>query len=680
MKILSDILVKAGVLVEGDVSANNLNATTSVVANTVYANSAFKNNSNNNMSLSFNGSAVVITTDAGNTINAFGNGNVSIGNSVNAGYKLDVAGTTRLNGNVTLGDGSNLITTNQFYVGATNYANSVFVGWDTSAVYLGYNMGNLFVDIATNVTNKVRFRNTGGVLVESFAGSGVRMVVADASGLLSTQAFSANVNAFQEYTYTATAGQTTFTATYTVGQVFVYYNGSKLEPSEYTATNGTSIVLSPGVNAGDIIDIIAYQTGAGIGGSGTTNYLSKWTASGTVGNSLIYDNGTSVGVNTTTLTLKFNVAGDTYSSQGFFVQNNADTFLGSLNNTSGMVVNGGTGANPSNTYIVAGGNRVVSVLATGATTFSGTVTANSLTVTPASGSSYLTLNTTVSAVNSSQIYFTKGGTSYWDLGAFNIGAAGSNDFSLYNRTTSTNAITVLAATGRVGFGTVSPLSNIHILNGSGNGAEVYASFGSTSIYSEFVHNAFGGALNLRRESDGQTNTIFRAYGNSSLNAVTGNVMIGTTTDNGYKLQVNGNVNANGLYINTGTFSSGSVAGRISSNVSGTTYCLLARLDQDAGWIARGTVVCASWTVWNVSDVYIRKAYASSSVTASITGVSKSGQDFAIVDINYSGARYLAFKFSGGNGEVDVNLTGFGLSSYLNMVTSGVTENSTLASY
>lgn len=74
-----------------------------------------------------------------------------------------------------------------------------------------------------------------------------------------------NVNAFQEYTYTATAGQTTFAATYTVGQVQVYYNGSKLEPVEYTATNGTSIVFSPGLNAGDIVDIIAYQTGAGIG-------------------------------------------------------------------------------------------------------------------------------------------------------------------------------------------------------------------------------------------------------------------------------------------------------------------------------------------------------------------------------------------------------------------------------
>jgi len=37
-----------------------------------------------------------------------------------------------------------------------------------------------------------------------------------------------------------------------------------------------------------------------VGGSGTANYLAKFTASGTIGNSLVYDNGTFVGINRTT--------------------------------------------------------------------------------------------------------------------------------------------------------------------------------------------------------------------------------------------------------------------------------------------------------------------------------------------------------------------------------------------
>jgi hypothetical protein len=46
------------------------------------------------------------------------------------------------------------------------------------------------------------------------------------------------------------------------------------------------------------IDSVASLANSKIGGSGTTNYVSKFTASGTIGNSQIFDNGTSVGVNT----------------------------------------------------------------------------------------------------------------------------------------------------------------------------------------------------------------------------------------------------------------------------------------------------------------------------------------------------------------------------------------------
>lgn len=41
--------------------------------------------------------------------------------------------------------------------------------------------------------------------------------------------------------------------------------------------------------------------GGGVGGSGTTNYLPKFTAATTVGNSAIYDNGGNVGINTTAM-------------------------------------------------------------------------------------------------------------------------------------------------------------------------------------------------------------------------------------------------------------------------------------------------------------------------------------------------------------------------------------------
>jgi hypothetical protein len=103
-------------------------------------------------------------------------------------------------------------------------------------------------------------------------------------------------------TFTATAAQTTFSVTYTQGLIDVFYNGSNLAQSEYTATNGTSIVLGTACQLNDIVVVYAYSyaVGAysGIAGSGTTNYVPKFTASSTIGNSLIFDNGTNVGIGT----------------------------------------------------------------------------------------------------------------------------------------------------------------------------------------------------------------------------------------------------------------------------------------------------------------------------------------------------------------------------------------------
>ena len=61
--------------------------------------------------------------------------------------------------------------------------------------------------------------------------------------------------------YTATSGQTAFTATYAVGYVDVFLNGIKiLLGTEFTATNGTSITLATGATTGDLIEILAHST------------------------------------------------------------------------------------------------------------------------------------------------------------------------------------------------------------------------------------------------------------------------------------------------------------------------------------------------------------------------------------------------------------------------------------
>lgn len=57
--------------------------------------------------------------------------------------------------------------------------------------------------------------------------------------------------------FTATAGQTTFTpSAYTVGFVDVYRNGVKLGNADFTATNGSTVVLANGCTAGDFVVIV----------------------------------------------------------------------------------------------------------------------------------------------------------------------------------------------------------------------------------------------------------------------------------------------------------------------------------------------------------------------------------------------------------------------------------------
>jgi hypothetical protein len=71
-----------------------------------------------------------------------------------------------------------------------------------------------------------------------------------------------------EYVYTATANQTSFsgsdassnTLAYTVGQIDVFLNGVRLAAADYTASNGTAVVLGVGADAGDTLNVNAFGT------------------------------------------------------------------------------------------------------------------------------------------------------------------------------------------------------------------------------------------------------------------------------------------------------------------------------------------------------------------------------------------------------------------------------------
>jgi len=70
-----------------------------------------------------------------------------------------------------------------------------------------------------------------------------------------------------EFVFTATSGQTTFSTddsstalAYSVGKTDIFLNGIRLAPADFTATNGTSIVLASGANTSDVLFVVTFGT------------------------------------------------------------------------------------------------------------------------------------------------------------------------------------------------------------------------------------------------------------------------------------------------------------------------------------------------------------------------------------------------------------------------------------
>jgi hypothetical protein len=105
-----------------------------------------------------------------------------------------------------------------------------------------YTTGDIIYASATNTLSKLPIGTTGQIL--SVAG-----------GIPSWSSNSASTT-LTNTTFTATAGQTSFSVTYIPALLQgVYRNGVKLDPTDYDSTSGSSIVLNTGANLGDNIQV-----------------------------------------------------------------------------------------------------------------------------------------------------------------------------------------------------------------------------------------------------------------------------------------------------------------------------------------------------------------------------------------------------------------------------------------
>jgi hypothetical protein len=250
--------------------------------------------------------------------------NNGIGNVITEGLLagLNTTGATNAGDPVWLGTDGNLIygLTNKPYAPA----HLVFIGIVTR---INANNGEIFVKVQNGFElreiHDVDLITTTPINGHILGYNGTLWVNKTIAGWLGyTPADAANIPTRTETVFTATANQSVFTVNYTVGSVEVFYNGSKMAPAEFTATNGTSITLASGIPEGTILTVVAN----GIGGG-----ASKAAFSATA--PMAYDSNTGV----------FSMPAATGSQNGYLTSANWTTFNNKQNALT-LTVTGSSGA------------------------------------------------------------------------------------------------------------------------------------------------------------------------------------------------------------------------------------------------------------------------------------------------------------------------------------------------
>lgn len=178
---------------------------------------------------------------------------------------------------------------------------------------------------------------------------------------------------FNRQVYTATAGQTTFNATYLIGGVDVFHNGVKLAPADFTASNGSTVVLVSAANAGDTIEIVSYsqvnytnavqKTGDTMTGnlnfSGNGLRITGDFSNATIANRLIFQTNT-----TNAVTAISAIPSGTATQSNLILYNNSDPTNAStanilVNATEARINSGATGTGPAlpMTFYTGGSER-----------------------------------------------------------------------------------------------------------------------------------------------------------------------------------------------------------------------------------------------------------------------------------------------------------------------------------
>jgi hypothetical protein len=207
----------------------------------------FDNDSTGILTIVDNASTVLDTIAAGGNAYIYLSSNSTAAGTWNAHAFLP---STYSFNNVTANFGTATITN------ATYQGNTVATGYGGTGLTTFTSGGALYATSTSSLTSGTLPITAGGTGLSTIGANGT---VLTSNGTTASWA-AASSTAYVRTAFTASSGQTTFSATYDPGYIQVYVNGVLLNAADYTATNGTSVVLSSPSVTGDIVELIAYQT------------------------------------------------------------------------------------------------------------------------------------------------------------------------------------------------------------------------------------------------------------------------------------------------------------------------------------------------------------------------------------------------------------------------------------
>ena len=152
---------------------------------------------------------------------------------------------------------------NKFNYTATA-AQTTFTGADVNGTTLSYSPGNVLIHLngfMLKETVDYTAANGTSIVLNSAADSGNELAITSFSG---GKVSAGGINTFS---FVADSGQTSFTGAdangttldYSAGNTQVFLNGILLDDADYTATNGSSIVLASAADSADYINVASYH-------------------------------------------------------------------------------------------------------------------------------------------------------------------------------------------------------------------------------------------------------------------------------------------------------------------------------------------------------------------------------------------------------------------------------------